>query len=139
MSKARPKPVAKIRWTKAEKVNAAVWATEWGVTIFAVASAFAGIVATRTLPLYVFLPTTALAVVLAALSFGLKGKLRTIFDTQRRAEQENTGRFRIEELYGRPRHFAPLAPKARHALIASVENDSTQQFRPITTEEYSHS
>jgi len=138
MSKARPKPVAKIRWTRAEKVNAVVWATEWGLTVFTVSSAFAGIVATRTLPLYVFLPTTLLGITLAALSFGLRGKLRAIFDTQRRAEQETTGRFRIEEIYGRPQHFAPLAPKARHALLTSVENDSTQQFIPIT-EEYSHS
>jgi hypothetical protein len=136
----RPKPVEKIYWTKAEKVNAGVWATEWGVTVFCVTSAFAGIVVTRTGPTYVFLPTTFAAVVLAAFSFVFRGKLRTLFKTQDRAEQETTGRWRIEKRYGKAQSpFALEAPTARHALIESVENDTTRQFRPITAEEFSHS
>lgn len=134
----RPKPVEKIRWTKAERINAVVWAAEWGLTVFAVASAFAGIVVTRTAPVYVFLPTAFAAVVLAACSFALRGKLRAILRTQMRAEREATGRWRIQELYGETTYFEPVST-ARHALIASVENDHTQQFTPITDEEYSRS
>lgn len=134
----RPKPVEKIRWTNAEKVNAVVWAAEWGLTFFCVGSAFAGILATRTAPAYVFVPTALAAVLLAAFSFTLRGKLRTILHTQVRAERETTGRWRIQELYGETTYFEPVST-ARHALIASVENDTTQQFTPITDEEYSHS
>lgn len=114
-------PVEKIRWTTAEKVNASVWAVEWGVTIFCVVSAFAGIVVTRTTPLYVFLPTVLGAVALSALSMSLKGKLRAIFRTEERVDKTPTGRIRIRELYGEPTYFVG-------------SSDETRPFRPIRKE-----
>jgi hypothetical protein len=97
--------VEKISWTTAEKVNAGVWAVEWGLTLFCVASALAGIIMTRTAPLYVFLPTALGAVALSALSMTFKGKLRAVLRTQDRAEVTATGRFRIQELYGETTYF----------------------------------
>lgn len=131
----RPKPVEKIRWTVAERVNAVVWATEWGLTVFCVVSAFAGIVVTRTAPVYVFLLTTFAAVTLAACSFVLRGKLRAVLHTQDRAERETTGRFRIQELYGDTEYFPALAS----ATLKLPAGDRTQRFTHNQIEEYSHS
>ena len=132
----RPKPLEKIRWTRAEKVNAAVWATEWGVTIFCVASSFAGIVMTRNAPMYVFVPTALAATLLAAFSFTLRGKLRAIFRTQKRANNQGSGYYRIAMLYGNEGDTAYF-PAAKPPALKNSAGERTQRFNPI--EEYSHS
>lgn len=134
MSKGRRLPVEKIRWTKAEKVNAMVWATEWGLTIFCLASAFAGIVVTRTLPAYVFLPTALTAVLLAGLSLNLRGKLRTVFRTQKRAERETTGRYRIEQLYGDTLHFGDV-----DSTTSTLKGEDTHSLPRHSLKEFSRS
>lgn len=118
-------PVEKINWTSAEKLNAIVWAIEWGVTGFCVGSAFASVIVTRTAPLYVFLPTVLGAVALSALSVTLRGRLRAALRTQERAEVTSTGRFRIQELYGETTYFPPV-------------NDDTRPF-PAIRKELTHS
>jgi hypothetical protein len=133
MSKGRRKPIQPIRWTIAEKINASVWAVEWGVTVFCVASAFASIVVTRTDPTYVFLPTTLAAVTLAAFSFAFRGKLRAVLHTQDRAEKEITGRFRIQKLYGNTEFFLPIQLPAAGTPAA----ERTQRFTSNQIQEYS--
>jgi hypothetical protein len=133
MSKGRAKPVERTPWTRAEWHNAVIWGIEWVMIAILELAAFTSIVASRTTPLYLFVPIVLASLFIVVRSFALRGWLRRVLGTQQRAAQESSGYYRIQNSYSDTQFFAPVQMPA----LKPSAGDSTQRFN--STEEYSRS